>query len=44
MSEGAPQRGAGAEPFLDTNVLVYLLSDDSSRVQVAERVLSAGVW
>ena len=42
MSEGEPQREAGAEPFLDTNVLVYLLSDDSARVRVAERVLSAG--
>ena len=42
MSESEPQREAGAAPFLDTNVLVYLLSDDLAKVQVAERVLGAG--
>lgn len=31
-----------AEPFFDTNVLLYLLSDDAAKANVAESVLAGG--
>lgn len=33
---------AGAEPFFDTNVLLYLLSDDAEKADRAESLLAEG--